>query len=125
MGDYQFLAMGPQLSFKISNLKLTGPIKVSGKTLPRGTLKFTTTIKQENVNFPYSKYNITIKYRIYGSEGNEIHTFPAGYIMEDGNLSVPVIQQFYDSNFRRFENCTVKVIEYYWIPVETFESKES
>lgn len=117
LGPYQYIGLDPQLSFVVQKAEFAP----AEDQYSAPTLNYTVNIKQNNKDFPLSKYAVAVVGSIQDSHGAEIDTMRLSGEVENGVLSVSDIDKLYGSKVGKLPASQVsqlklKIKSYSWGP---------
>lgn len=123
LGDQQFMALDPKLSFTISDVIF----EPSDSKYDRPNVKFKCSLKQTNKSFPLENYHLEIVFSLLDANGNEIEEVLVFSELSNGVLALAEDQTLYDVNRNRedFDGYKLVTKYYSWYPVIKFEATTS
>lgn len=117
LGEYRYLALDPQLSFTVENVKFVEPKSEYGSYYIKAAIDVT----QHNSSFVPDIYGINVQLEIFDKEGFSIFSTSTSGKMKNGIDAIALDNSLYGINKDDFTGHTLKVTAYSWYPINKFE----
>ena len=116
LGNIQYMAIDPQISFSIKDVEFLPPDSIYGSP----SVKYRLNLKQNNNNFPLSEYKIHIIISILDTNGSEIDSFSVISETENGVLSIAEEETLFGFKKNNFDGLNLAIKNYSWNPNNEF-----
>lgn len=117
LGDIQYMAMDPFVSFSIKDVEFLPANNSYGSP----SVKYRLNLKQNNKDFPLSNYTIRIVVSILNETDTEVNTFSVVSNVENGVLSLAEEEILYSFKKTNFDGLKLAIKNYSWNPIIDFQ----